>query len=381
MSRDLDGSDDINKHWNNIKSSLQTAAEKILGEPKKQNKPWIGHETFALIDKRSRARAKLSKAKLRREIKYGARKKHGTTPSSQTKSSPRMKVGHSQNVLSRQEALRHRSDFHRYTQRRTWTQYHRRKKIETWANHFQNLLNIPSANGVPIAPTAGPLSCVSSDPPFYDEILLALNKLKNNKAGGIDGLPSELFRRGAPSVCQPLQELFALIWLHQKIPDDWNIAVIISCYKKGGKAKCSNYRGINLIAIALKVLEAVIKNRLEPAYTKAARINQAGFKKGVGCRDQVFTLRQKLEQRYQFSRWTVIFIDFKAAFNSINREAIWTILSNLGLDPIISNILRTMHAKTTSKVRVNNTLSREFEIANGVRQGSIIAPFLFQPGA
>ena len=36
-----------------------------------------------------------------------------------------------------------------------------------------------------------------------------------------------------------------------------------------------------------------------------------------------------------------------------------------------------MHAKTTSKVRVNNTLSREFEIANGVRQGSIIAQFLF----
>ena len=36
----------------------------------------------------------------------------------------------------------------------------------------------------------------------------------------------------------------------------------------------------------MKVLEAVIKNRLEPANTKAARINQAGFKKGVGCRDQ-----------------------------------------------------------------------------------------------
>ena len=68
---DLDGSVDINKHWNNIKSSLHTAAEKILGEPKKQNKLWISHETLALIDKRSRA--KLSKAKLRREIKKAVR--------------------------------------------------------------------------------------------------------------------------------------------------------------------------------------------------------------------------------------------------------------------------------------------------------------------
>ena len=68
-----DGSEDINKHWNYIKSSLHTAAEKILGEPKKQNKPWISHETLALIDERSRARAELSKAKLHREIKKTVR--------------------------------------------------------------------------------------------------------------------------------------------------------------------------------------------------------------------------------------------------------------------------------------------------------------------
>ena len=35
-----------------------------------------------------------------------------------------------------------------------------------------------------------------------------------------------------------------------------------------------------------------------------------------------------------------------------------------------------MQAKATRKVRVTNTLSRDFEIANGVRQGSIIGLFL-----
>ena len=62
------------------------------------------------------------------------------------------------------------------------------------------------------------------------------------------------------------------------------------------------------MAIALKALEVVIKNRLEPAYTKAVRINQVSIKKGVGCWDHVFTLRQILEQRYQFSRWTVSYL-------------------------------------------------------------------------
>ena len=139
---------------------------------------------------------------------------------------------HSENVLSHQEALRHRSDFHRYTQRRKWTldtvSLKKKKKSKLGRVISRTCCISPQT-------TAGPLSCVSSDPPSYDEILLALHKLKNNKAGGTDGLPLELFRRGAPTVCQPLQELFSLIWLHQKIPDDWNIAVIILCYKKGNK--------------------------------------------------------------------------------------------------------------------------------------------------
>ena len=233
---DLDGSGDISQHWNNIKSSLHTAAEKILGEPEKQNKPWISHETLALIDKRSRARTKLSKAKLRREIKKAVRADKARYYSELA-----------DEVIAADESGNTRK------------MYSLIKKISG------------------IGPTTTDI--------LKDEILLALHKLKN-KAGGIDALPPELFRRGAPSVFQPLQELFALVWLHQKIPDDWNIAVI-PCYKKGDKAKCSNYRGISLIAIALKVLEAVIKNRLELAYTKAARINQASFKKSVACRDQV----------------------------------------------------------------------------------------------
>ena len=163
---DLDGSDDIIKHWNNIKSSLQTAAEKILCEPKKHNKPWIGHETFALIDKRSRARAKLSKAKIRREIKQCARTKHGTTPSSQTKSSPRMKVGTlakcTRSSRSSQASVR-LPPIYSKTNVDTISPT-KKKKIETWANHFQNLLNIPSANSVPIAPTVGPLSCFFGPP-------------------------------------------------------------------------------------------------------------------------------------------------------------------------------------------------------------------------
>ena len=141
---------------------------------------------------------------------------------------------------------------------------------------------------------------------------------------------------------------------------------------------CANYRGISLLNIAFKILEAILKNRIEPAYESVARKNQAGFKAKRGCRDQIFAIRQIVEQRYEFERQTVlVFIDFKAAFDSVNRETIWRILESHGLPPKLIQVLQAMYTETFSTVRVYNSLSKPFAIVSGVRQGSILAPFLF----
>ena len=125
-------------------------------------------------------------------------------------------------------------------------------------------------------------------------------------------------------------------------------------------------------------LEAILKNRIEPAYESVARKNQAGFKAKRGCRDQIFAIKQIVEQRYEFDRETLlVFIDFKAAFDSVNRETIWRILESHGLPPKLIQVLRAMYTETFSTVRVYNSLSKPFAIVSGVRQGSILAPFLF----
>ena len=133
-----------------------------------------------------------------------------------------------------------------------------------------------------------------------------------------------------------------------------------------------------LLLISFKVLEAVVKNRLEPAYESQARINQAGFKKKKGCRDQIFAIRQIIERREEFKRCTnLIFIDFIAAFVSVDQNCIWRICSNLGLPENLVELLRAMYSETYSQVRAYNSLSKNFEIHSGVRQGLSLSPFLF----
>ncbi|XP_075258477.1 uncharacterized protein LOC142350513 [Convolutriloba macropyga] len=115
-----------------------------------------------------------------------------------------------------------------------------------------------------------------------------------------------------------------------------------------------------------------MRKRIEPVYASLSRKNQEGFKWGVGCRDQIFSHRQILEQRNQFHRLTsVAFVDFKAAFDRVNRECLWKIAASLGLPNKVICVLRAMYTESRSQATLYNATSRYF------RQGSILAPFLF----
>ena len=69
------------------------------------------------------------------------------------------------------------------------------------------------------------------------------------------------------------------------------------------------------------------------------------------------------------------FIDFKKAFDSINRDTMWKILRHYGLPEKIGNIIRCLYDGSTSAVGIDGILSQELLITIGVLQGDALAPF------
>ena len=123
---------------------------------------------------------------------------------------------------------------------------------------------------------------------------------------------------------------------------------------------------------AFKIPEAAIKDTLEAAYT--GRKNQAGFKRGNGCRDQIFAIRQILEPREEFKRNSIlIFIDFKAAFDSINQQYIWNKCEEPGMEKRLLEILKCIYTETNSQVKVYSSMSDQPQTFSGVRQGSVLS--------
>ena len=65
------------------------------------------------------------------------------------------------------------------------------------------------------------------------------------------------------------------------------------------------------------------------------------------------------------------------AFDSIDREMMFSILRHYGIPEKIVEAIRVLYDDSTSRVFVEGELSEPFQITTGVLQGDVLAPFLF----
>ena len=93
-----------------------------------------------------------------------------------------------------------------------------------------------------------------------------------------------------------LRDLFNLIWSEESVPNEWQDGEIVKLPKKGDLTDCNNWRGITLLSVPGKVFCRILLERLTLVIDKDLRVEQAGFRAGRSCSEQIFTLRQIVEQ-------------------------------------------------------------------------------------
>ncbi|BHF85886.1 hypothetical protein SprV_1002906000 [Sparganum proliferum] len=225
-----------------------------------------------------------------------------------------------------------------------------------------------------------PTYAVPCDPPPPSEVEVAdvIRKLRNNKAPGEDGIHAEIFKSCVDTLAPWFHEVIERAWRDEVVPDDWGLGILVPILKKGEKTRYENYRGISLIDVAAKIFAIVLLRRFQAVGDLITRPNQAGFRAGRGCADQIFILRRILEFRHSYQQPTAVcFIDFAAAFDSVHRESLWRIMALNGVPAKIIAMIKAYYRSTTARVLVRNNLSQPFGIRSGVRQGCILSPILF----
>jgi len=163
------------------------------------------------------------------------------------------------------------------------------------------------------------------------------------------------------------------------VPTDWQRAIVIPIWKKkGSKRDCGKYRGISLLSHVGKMFSKILEKRIRPIVEPQLSESQFGFRKGRGCTDAIFALRQLCEKGIEFNKdLYMVFIDQEKAFDRVNREMLWKVMEEYGVKGQLLNSVRALYKDSQCTVRTRSGQTKWFQVTSGVRQGCVLSPLLF----
>ena len=250
---------------------------------------------------------------------------------------------------------------------------------KSWKDHFESLLNNTPDNvdevDVVINQIFEPNENIQTKDFTLEEAKKAVKQMKPGKAAGLDGLPLEFWK-----VESHLDRLlhFCNLTLNGERPPEWGLSSIVPVPKKGDLTKVDNYRGISLTQVAAKLYNRLILNRIRPEIDDKLRFNQNGFRPSRSTSSQVLALRRLVEEVNNHKVEAVLtFIDFKKAFDSVNRKTMFKILLAYGIPEKLVNAIKIMYTNNRAMVMTSEGETDFFEVVTGVLQGDPLAPYLF----
>ena len=375
-------------------------ADEVSGRPRKKRKPWITEESWALVDQREEINKILStrseriKKRLRTEYKEKSKEVKRSIRSDKRKwmdgiaseAEDAARKQHMRTLYGLTKVLcNERSKNSTTILDKSGNLVSGKKEMQArWTEHFREVLNREEPTD-PITiedesefELGGLIEEIVITEPTIGEIKAAIERLKNGKSPGVDSITAELLKAHKELSAAKVHQLLEKVWKHEKIPDKWKRGLIIKLPKKGNLKECKNWRGITLLSVVGKILGRIVIDRIRNGVDIRLRNEQAGYRKGRGTTEQIFILRNIVEQANEWQASLYInFIDFEKAFDSIHRESLWLIMQKYGIPDKIVRMVKVFYEDFNCAVEDQAEACEWFNIKTGVKQGCNMSGFLF----
>ena len=257
--------------------------------------------------------------------------------------------------------------------------------LDKWRRDFSSFLNCQSNRNFQSADQSFPRPADQPDPQLETNISIfevkkAVDNAKKGKACGIDAIPVDVLCN-ATSVSF-LHVLFNVCFEKGIVPSEWGRCIINPIPKSSttDPRDPMSYRGIALASAMYKIYCSVINSRLASWCEVNNKLvdEQNGFRKCRSTIYQVSTLTNIIESRKKRKLSTFCaFIDFRKAYDCINRDLLWEKLESVGINGKLFNAIKSLYTSVTSCVRLNNLTTEWFDVKCGLRQGCCLSPLLF----
>ena len=197
----------------------------------------------------------------------------------------------------------------------------------------------------------------------------------------MDGISNHIVKISQDALIHPLTYLTNQIIVNSEYPTIWKIIRTIGLYKnKGSRDDPKNYRPISLLNPCSKAVEKELLSQMETHMKGNNLWNRKSFayKKGHSTINALIDIMEVWAQNIDQNNQNIsMFLDLSAAFDCIKHDIIGKKLEIYNFGPKCVKLIMSYLSLRSQLVTVGGQNSNLLWIKNGVPQGSILGPFLF----
>ena len=223
-------------------------------------------------------------------------------------------------------------------------------------------------------------SAPTTDSVTAEEVEMAISSLNKGKAADAYGVVAEHILYGGDQLLHMLTRVVNRLFTAGMIPDSLKLGILTPVYKrKGLNTEAKNYRGITILPVITKILEAVLRSKIQPIIDKHQNALQRGFTKNSSPMNCSLIIEESLrEQRDRHQPLYITFLDAKAAFDVVCHDSLLRKLYHMGVEGAPWLLIRSLHEGSTTAIKWEGSISEPFQVHQGVKQGGVLSTDLYK---
>ena len=209
----------------------------------------------------------------------------------------------------------------------------------------------------------------------------ALEKMKNNRSPGSDGLPKEFYLELWDTIGEDLVETLNNNILSGSMTNTQKEAIIKLLYKKGERRLLKNWRPVSLLNVDYKIMTAVVAQRLIPVLQTNISREQGCAIKGRYIYENLKLIKDIIEKHEDnMNAWEggkIVTIDQEKAFDRVEHEYIFKILEKIQLGEILTKLIKLAYNNINTRIQTIAGLTDKIKVSRSVRQGCPLSMALY----
>jgi ribonuclease HI len=261
------------------------------------------------------------------------------------------------------------------------TNYTKSNLLSKHFNRFSNVVNdIPAIIKNEISSFINEKAYVPIEPITIHEVEQCIRSLRRT-APGQDDIPNDFLKKLPPPMLYELLCVYNCSLFSGMVPLEWKRGLWFPIVKPGKDASLvTSYRPIALLSCICKLLEKIIKRRLEYYLELKQLLSpcQSGFRRDKSTMDSLLVIKNNISEAFKNKEYCLsLYVDLEGAYDSVWHEGLVYKLIKLNVNKTYVIWLIDYLKGREFSVIIGDSLSDKSKVKCGLPQGAVLSPLLF----